>query len=92
MRLITIAAFSLLLGCSTLPAKPVVSVGALELVPAARIIEGLSDGSDPLHPVDLSEYDKATCFKPRAWEQEKAYIKLLEDFANRCRYVDGGAK
>ncbi len=83
MRLTTIAVCSVLLGCATPPQKPVVSIGAID-IPAGHVLEGLSDGSDPIHPVPLADYDKATCFKPRAWELEKVYIKLMENFAQSC--------
>ncbi len=81
MRLTTIVVCSALLACSAAPKKPVVAVGALELVPKILVLEGLSDGSDAVHPVPMMDYDKATCFKPAAWQQEKTYIKLLENFA-----------
>lgn len=92
MLRIRIAAFSLLLAsCQTMPEKPIVEVGGVDY-PADQVIAGLSDGSDPVHRVPLSTYDKATCFKPKEWEREKVYIKLLEDFGRRCQQVIDGQK
>lgn len=70
-------------GCQTLPEKPVVEVGAIDY-PAGQVIAGLSDGSDPDRRVPLGAYDKATCFKPEAWEPWKAYVQLLEHYAHAC--------
>lgn len=88
-----IVAFSslLLLGCVSPPTKPVVEVGAIDY-PATQIIAGLSDGSDRLHREPLESYDKATCFKPKDWEQEIVYIHLLEAYAARCQKAAQEAK
>lgn len=83
-RTLTVAFNLLIAGCSSMPEKPVVEVGAINY-PAGEVLAGLSDGSDSVHPVPLSAYDKATCFVPRSWELLKAYVQLLEDFGRRCK-------
>ena len=84
MRTIRIAVCSALLaGCAAMPSKPIVMVGGIDY-PRAEVIEGLSDGSDPVRRVPLSAYDKATCFRPADWEQWKSYVRLVEEFANTC--------
>lgn len=75
-----------------MPDKPVVETGSLALVGPQEdwhVLAGLSDGSDMIHRASLLDYDKAQCFKPRAWEEIKVYIQLLEAFGKRCK---GGAK
>lgn len=83
MRLKTTVCSLLLLGCASIPDKPNVEMGDLD-VPAGEVITRLSLGTERSVRKPLLEYDKATCFKPHAWEIEKAYIKLLENFANVC--------
>ena len=84
MRLRTIAFSLLLVACQSMPEKPVVEVGDIDF-PASEVITRLSEGTEPSVRVPISSYDKATCFKPAPWEQVKVYLKLLEDYASRCR-------
>jgi hypothetical protein len=83
VRLKAIACSALLMGCSSMPEKPTVEMGDVDF-PAGEVITRKSTGSEASVRAPLSTYDKATCFKPREWEKEKAYIKLLEHFANAC--------
>ena len=84
MRLRTIAFSLLLVACQSMPEKPVVEVGDIDF-PASEVITRQSEGSDPSVRVPLSTYDKATCFKPKQWEEIKAYLWMLEDYARRCK-------
>lgn len=84
---IVVACSLILLGCASIPDKPVVETGQLCLagkVEEWHVKTGLSDGSDPINRTALADYDKAQCFKPRAWEDIKVYIHLLERYASRC--------
>lgn len=79
------ASFSLILsGCASMPDKPVVEIGQIDL-PKAQVWIGLSDGTNSESQVPLNDYDKATCFKPGAWADEKTYILLLERYASQCQ-------
>lgn len=92
-RIIAVACSLLLSGCASLPDKPIVETGALDLAgprEAWHVKTGLSDGSDPVNHTPLLDYDKAQCFKPHAWEDLKVYIQLLEQYANRCHVAGGG--
>lgn len=89
MRPTIVAGFSLLLaGCASMPDKPVVESGQLELVGPREdwhVLAGLTDGSDAIHSAPMEDYDKAQCFKPKPWEEIKVYIHLLEEFGKHCK-------
>jgi hypothetical protein len=70
-------------GCK-IPQKPSVEIGVLD-IPSREVITFVDDQEEPKR-VPLESYDKATCFKPDAWEQVQVYIDLLEDYVrNRCK-------
>jgi hypothetical protein len=86
LRTIAVACSMILSACASMPDKPIVETGQLD-IHAGHVLTGLSDGSDPIYPVPLDDYDKAQCFKPKAWEDIKVYIHLLERFASQCQKV-----
>lgn len=76
--------------CASMPEKPVVPMGVLD-VPAGIVREGLT-GEDDISHKPILDYDRASCFKPPAWEKVTVYISLLEIYAKeletklqRCR-------
>lgn len=87
--IIVACSFLLLSGCASIPEKPVVEVGVIDY-PRLEIMIGLSDGSDLIRHIPLSNYDKATCFRPESWEAMRVYLKLLEEYSKRCHIVGGG--
>lgn len=72
------------MGCVGLPLKPSVPIGQIDF-PRQQVIEGMTgQAATARAPLD-QEYDKATCFKPRAWEIYSLYVDEVRAFAEACQ-------
>jgi hypothetical protein len=85
LRKISFVAFSLLAGCVTPPAKPLVSPCLLDIPDGEAFCAPISD-VDKGAWEPIGGLDRATAFKPKDWEKVQNYIDAMENYVKtQCK-------
>lgn len=93
---ILLASFSLfLVGCNTLPEKPIVTICIIDYPRQEGICAETTNKTEArdlaiqaiaaaaTKRIPLESMDKSVCFSPKEWEKVQNYIDILEDALRR---------